>query len=201
MKKVLFLSFTLFLITSHINADDDTVEIPKKIILDPFFQNIYKACKLLKESFDYMLEGKTIKSENKKKEALKILNKEIYPNRIINSEKICPFVHRKDSVWGWHFFEFSCNENGHFILWFDKESGMCIRDKNSLTSKKIFEQIEDISDFKEVDASIKIVPSGSIIGKGDGKCFDINIRNEVVVSCQVLSIKVKEKLNKDNSAE
>lgn len=201
MKKVILFCFTLFLITSHINAEDEIGEIPKKIILDPFFQNISKASKMLKESSDYMLEGKSIKSENKQKDALKILNKEIYPNRIINSENICSFIHRKDSVWGWHFFEFSCNENGHFIFWFDKESGMCIRDKNSITSKKIFEQIEDISDFEEVEATIKIVPRGSLIGKSDGKCFEINISNQVVVSCQVLSIKVKEKLNKDNHSE
>lgn len=167
-----------------ITRDDGEGAESKPQITDPFVRKIVKASGLLAQAQQYMMDEKSVKAGKTRREALGILTSEIYINRIIKSEKICTLVHKVDSVWGWHFFVLSPDENGRVIFWFDKSTGINIKHKKDTTGSAVFEQIEDLSDGEEIHAVIKIVTNS------DGKCITLNeIFNNAVISCQVLSIK------------
>lgn len=178
-----------------LNTEEEVSELPVKVITDSFYLSISKASSLLMESGDLAIDGKSIKAEKMMKEAVKILDKELYPGRIINSEKICPFISRTNSLWGWRYFAFSCDENNGIIFAFDKQPSMYLKNKKDVTSSAVFEKIEDLSESEEVDASIKLVLSS--LDKGN-KSYFIDINNNIVVSCQVISVINKTEINEDN---
>jgi len=61
---------------------------------------------------------------------------------------------------------------------------MLINNPQYFTSKKVFEQIENMKDGEEVNAKIRIVKNKY------GKPVEVNdIHNNAVIPCQILSIK------------
>lgn len=135
---------------------------------DPFVNSILIASTYLQQAQKYVIDNKSIKAEKNRNLALKTLSKVAVFGKIIDSEKICPFTHEMDSVWGWHFFTLSLDEKRKVLFWFSKEKGMLINNPQYFTSKKVFEQIENMKDGEEVNVVIKIVKNIY------GKPFEIN---------------------------
>lgn len=176
-------------VSGELNGDTVTMNNKGDIIgvgsdtNDPFVNSILIASTYLNQAQLFIIANKSIKAEKNRNLALKILSKEAVFGKIIDSEKICPFTHEVDSVWGSHFFTLSLDEKRKVLFWFATEKGILINNPQYFTSKKVFEQIENMRDGEEVHAVIKIVKNIY------GKPVEINnIHNNAVIPCQILRV-------------
>ncbi len=177
-------------VSGELNGENVTINNKGEIVgvgsdtNDPFVNSILIASTYLNQAQSFVIANKSIKAGKNRNLALKILSKEATFGKIIDSEKIGLFTHEVDSVWGWHFFTLSLDEKRKVLFWFSTEKGMLINNPQYFTSKKVFEQIENMKDGEEVHAKIRIVKNKY------GKPVEVNdIHNNAVIPCQILSIK------------
>lgn len=133
---------------------------------DPFINNIIIASTLLKESRELGHQGKSIKAENKRNEAIKLLNQTIKANSIISindAYKLKIIKSQLEDNESLYFELFFNNENLHSIIFIFSHKLHEVYDnfknKNHLTNLKIAEKIQEGDNNNIVATKLKIVPA------------------------------------------
>jgi len=193
MKKII-ITLLIFIFTT-LNAENTNYD---SIYTDnPFFNNIVKASALLYESRELLKQGKTIKSENKRNEAIKILDQTIYSNRVLTIDNRYKMIFSDNRLQsGSMHFEIVFDTKELYDIKFDfsfkiREIYDNFKNMEHLTKKTIGEQIEDAKSGDLIESKLKIVPACEYgISKTyylDEKYGDRGV--SYIITCRILEFK------------